>query len=129
MFLFSDLMSYKETFQIFPQLEYLCEVMFLDDISSQGYRDTAEFFLRRSNISSDLINEDQVLSKCLCKVHVDMMELTLTSFYSQKMKQNITWEDGPAYGRQQFVFPDKEKMTGNVFAGSGGFTVSDNEFR
>ena len=57
-FLFSDLMSYKETFQIWPQLEYLCEVMFLDDISSQGYRDTAEFFLRRSNIKSDLINED-----------------------------------------------------------------------
>ena len=32
-FLFSDLMSYKETFQLFPQFEYLCEVLFLDDLT------------------------------------------------------------------------------------------------
>lgn len=61
-FLFSDLMSYKETFQLFPQLEYMCEVMFLDDITSQGYLETANAFLARSNISSELINEKNVLS-------------------------------------------------------------------
>lgn len=55
-------MSYKETFQLFPQLEYMCEVMFLDDITSQGYLETANAFLARSNISSELINEKNVLS-------------------------------------------------------------------
>ena len=45
------------------------------------------------------------------------------------MKDNISWEQGPTYGRCQFVFPDKDKLTGNIFAGSGGFTVTDNTFR
>ena len=53
----------------------------------------------------------------------------MASFYSSKMKANSNWENGPGYGRCHFVFPDKEKLTGNVFAGSGGFQVCDNEFR
>ena len=57
-FLFSDLMSYKETFQLFPQFEYLCEVMFMDDITQQGYLYMADQYLNRSNIASELIGED-----------------------------------------------------------------------
>lgn len=56
-FLFSDLMSYKETFQLFPQLEYLCEVMFLDDITTQGYLETASNFQVRSNIAPSLMKD------------------------------------------------------------------------
>ena len=55
-FLFSDLMSYKENFQLFPQLEYLCEVIFLDDMSPNGYLVTADCFLERSKISKELVN-------------------------------------------------------------------------
>ena len=50
------------------------------------------------------------------------------SFYSDKMKENISWEAGPGFSRCQFVFPDREKLTGNVFAGSGGYTVRDSSF-
>lgn len=103
--------------------------MFLDDINLQGYLATADNFLARSNVFEGLIGEEQILSKSLRKVHTDVLELLLNSFYSDKMKENISWEGGPGYGRCQFVFPDKEKLTGNVFAGAGGFQVTDNEFR
>ena len=128
-FLFSDLMSYKESFQLFPQLEYLCEIIFLDDMTPPGYLVTADNFLERSKIAKELISEEQVLSKSLRFVHTNVLELLLNSFYSSKMKENISWEAGPSYGRCQFVFPDKDKLTGNIFAGSGGFAVTDNEFR
>ena len=103
--------------------------MFLDDLTPDGYKFTADLFLERSNVFQDLIDEKHLLSQCLIRVHKDVLELLLGSFYSDKMKENISWESGPGYGRCQFVFPDKEKLTGNVFAGSGGFQVTDNEFR
>ena len=128
-FLFSDLMSYKETFQLFPQLEYLCEVLYLDDLTPAGYLHTADAFLERSKIARELANDDQVLSKCLRTVHQQVSELLLGSFYSARMKENVAWESGPGFGRCAFVFPDKDKLTGNIFAGAGGFTVADSQFR
>ena len=61
-FLFSDLMSYKETFSLFPQLEYLCEVIFLEDMTPAGYQLMADNFLRRSNIAPELIGDDASLA-------------------------------------------------------------------
>ena len=90
-------------------------------MTPNGYLTTADHFLARSNVFQDLIGTEQILSKSLRKVHTDVLELLLNSFYSDKMKENISWESGPGYGRCQFVFPDKEKLTGNVFAGAGGF--------
>lgn len=37
-FNFTDLTTYKELFQLFPQFEYLTEVMFFDDLSQFGYK-------------------------------------------------------------------------------------------
>jgi len=128
-FLFSDLMSYKETFQLFPQLEYYCEVMFLEDMTPQGYQVMADNFLARSNIAPELIGDEQLLSKSLNQVHTDIMDQFKQSFYSAKMKEHSKWEQGPGYGGNFFIFPDGGKLTGNVFAGQGGFTVTDSDFR
>ena len=51
-------MSYKEIVGLFPQFEYLCEVVFLDDINYDGYLYMADQYLNRSNIASELIGED-----------------------------------------------------------------------
>ena len=45
------------------------------------------------------------------------------------MLKHTIWEDTVGYGAAEFVFPDDDKITGNIFAGSGGFTVTDNELR
>ena len=62
-FLFSDLMSYKETFQLFPQLEYLSEVIFLDDMTLLGYTVMADNFLIRSNVATEFLVFDTYTDK------------------------------------------------------------------
>ena len=71
-FLFSDLMSYKEIIMHFPQLEYHCEVIFLEDLRQKGYLLMAENFLSRTNIEKDLIAEEKVLAQALCKIRNDI---------------------------------------------------------
>ena len=45
------------------------------------------------------------------------------------MLKHTVFENTPGMGAAEFVFPDDDKLTGNIFAGSGGFTVTDNELR
>lgn len=63
------------------------------------------------------------------RVHIEVMDTFKQSFYSLKMKEHSKWEQGPGFGGNFFIFPDSGKLTGNIFAGQGGFTVTDNEFR
>ena len=45
----------------------------------------------------------------------------LKSFYSLKMQRHYSFEPTLGYGAAEFLFPDDDKLTGNVFAGPGGF--------
>jgi len=45
------------------------------------------------------------------------------------MKEHSKWEQGPGFGGNIFIFPEVGMLTGNVFAGHGGFTVTDTDFR
>ena len=103
--------------------------MFLDDMTAQGYTVMADNFLHRSKIDRELITPEQQLSKVMQKLHQDVREALLNTFYSSNMKENISWESSPSFARIQMVFPDKQKLTGNIFAGSGGFNIIDNRFR
>ena len=107
----------------------MCEVMYLDDITQNGYLKMATKYLDRSNIASELIGEDQILSKSLQEVRNEVKRFWMKSFYSQKMLKHTIWEETAGHGASEFVFPDDEKLTGNIFAGEGGFTVTDNELR
>lgn len=130
MFLFSDLMTYKETFQLFPQMEYLSEVIFLDDITSNGYLAMAEGYLKRINTGKEIfMDDDQVLSKSLVEVRQRVKQQVFKSFYNSKMLQNIVSEECLTYGAAEFVFPDDDKLTGNIFAGNSGFSVVDPHLR
>jgi hypothetical protein len=61
-------------------------VMFLEDMTPQGYQVMADNFLARSNIAPELIGDEQLLSKSLNQVHTDIMDQFKHSFYSAKMK-------------------------------------------
>ena len=41
------------------------------------------------------------------------------------MLENTVSEETLSFRAAEFVFPSKDKITGNVFAGEGGFSVSD----
>jgi hypothetical protein len=129
-FLFSDLMSYKELFQMIPQLEYMCDIMFLDDLNNAGYQAMTDSFLQRSNIIDDLQQDDNnSLNKALNEVRNFIDIQWRKAFYSTKMLQFTSHEETPGVCAQKFVFPDGGQLNGNVFASQAGFDHMDNNLR
>ena len=45
------------------------------------------------------------------------------------MLENTVSEETLSFRAAEFVFPNKDKISGNVFAGDGGFSVSDPQLR
>ena len=64
-FSFSDLMTYKEVFQLFPQFEYLTEVCFLDDLAPHGYQAMVDSFLTRSKLGIGIEANEQGVGKAM----------------------------------------------------------------
>jgi hypothetical protein len=79
-FLFSDLMAYKEIFMMFPQLEYTCEVIFLDDLNPKGYQMMAANYLERVKITEELIGREQNLTKALVDIRRIVRDQLIESF-------------------------------------------------
>lgn len=57
-FIMSDLMSYKESITMFPQLEYMCEVAYFEDLTQQDYLDTAVTFFAHSHLPDEILGDD-----------------------------------------------------------------------
>lgn len=55
----SDLQTYHEWISLFPGLETRCEVMFLDDLSKDGYSSLTRTFLDRSKMDEGAPDEDR----------------------------------------------------------------------
>jgi hypothetical protein len=53
---------------MYPQLEYCCEVIFLDDLNVKGYEIMASNYLDRAKIHRELIGEDNNLPRALVAV-------------------------------------------------------------
>lgn len=58
-FMISDLQTYHEWISLFPGLETRCEVMFLDDLSKDGYSSLTRTFLDRSKMDEGAPDEDR----------------------------------------------------------------------
>jgi hypothetical protein len=55
----NDMQTYHEWFSLLPGLETKCEVMFLDDLTSQGYQALTSAFLQRTKIDGDMEEADK----------------------------------------------------------------------
>jgi hypothetical protein len=73
-------MAYKECFAMYPQLEYACEVIFLDDLNKQGYLEMANNYLSRVQIAEELIGEHQNLPNALVDIRIAVKDQLLKSF-------------------------------------------------
>ena len=90
-----------------PQLEYMCDIMFLDDLNNAGYQAMTDSFLQRSNIMEDLQQDDNnSLNKALNEVRNFIDIQWRKAFYSTKMLQFTSHEETPGVSAQKFVFPD-----------------------
>lgn len=50
----NDMQTYHEWFSLFPGLETKCDVMFIDDLTTDGYHQLTRTFLERSKIDEDM---------------------------------------------------------------------------
>ena len=76
-FMFNDMMTYKEIVQLFPQLEYSCEVLYMEDLTQQDYLDMTNLFLFRQNVSEEFYENDMAYSKSLLEVRNRVKQLLL----------------------------------------------------
>jgi len=57
-FMINDLQTYHEWVSLFPGLETKCDVMFMDDLTNEGYNQLTRTFLNRAKIDEDM-GEDE----------------------------------------------------------------------
>lgn len=66
-FMINDMQTYHEWFSLFPGLETKCDVMFMDDLHTEGYYSLTQTFLERSKIDEDMEDaEKEHLVKAMC---------------------------------------------------------------
>jgi hypothetical protein len=53
---------------LFPQLEYSCEVLYMEDLTQQDYLDMTNLFLFRQNVTEEFYENDMAYSKSLLEV-------------------------------------------------------------
>jgi hypothetical protein len=128
-FNFTDLTSYKELFQMYPQFEYLTEVMFFDDLSPLGYRAMVDSFLGRSKLDIIDYNDHADIATAMFTVRDKVRQQLSRSFYSQKMLRASVNELCVNFGATEFIFPNDQKVTGNIFVSPSGFHVMDKDMR
>jgi hypothetical protein len=56
----NDMQTYHEWFSLFPGLETKCDVMFIDDLNTDGYTQLTKTFLERSKIDEDMEENEKV---------------------------------------------------------------------
>lgn len=92
-FMINDMQTYHEWFSLFPGLETKCDVMFVDDLHTEGYRSLTGTFLERSKIDEDMDDEDKThLIKSMVEAKEIAKKKIFDNFYTQEALRNISYE-------------------------------------
>jgi hypothetical protein len=85
----NDLQTYHEWFSLFPGLETKCDVMFLDDLTTEGYKGLTTTFLERSKIDEDMAEAEKTsLVMCMVEARVVTWKKMFAVFYSAAARNN-----------------------------------------
>jgi hypothetical protein len=121
----NDKQTYHEWFSLFPGLETKCDVMFLDDLTKEGYRSLTKTFLNRSRIDDDM---EEAEKTALIKSIVEAKEIAKTkifeNFYTQISLKNYVYEEYLNGQGTEVVYPDEEKAHFFMF-NDGNFKIYD----
>lgn len=55
----NDMQTYYEWFSLYPGMEARCDVMFVDDLSRDGYKQMTRAFLERTKIDEDMEDKER----------------------------------------------------------------------
>jgi hypothetical protein len=83
-FMIDDFQTYYEWVSLFPALEVLCEVMHMDELSTEGYRRfTQQFFLQRA--SENNLFQESKLQSAIVELRQIVKNTVVNNFYSPAM--------------------------------------------
>lgn len=124
-FMVSDMQTYQEWFSLFPGLESKCDVMFLDDLTKDGYRSLARAFLERTNLDED-IEEDEKSSLVESLVHIKeiVKGKVFDLFYSQDALRYYVHDDFLNGHGAETLYPSERKVHFSLLE-DGNFKVQD----
>jgi hypothetical protein len=93
-FMINDLQTYHEWFSLFPGLETKCDVMFLDDLTTEGFHSLTRTFLERAKIDEDMEEEEKThLVKSMVKAKEVAKDKMKDYFYTEAAWKNYACED------------------------------------
>lgn len=91
-FLIDDFQTYYEWVSLFPSLETLCEVTFVDELNSEGYkRYTQQFFAARA--SENNLFQESKLQSAIVELRQIVKNSVANMFYSPQMLKYTVSDD------------------------------------
>lgn len=124
-FMVNDLQTYHEWFSLFPGLETKCDVMFVDDLTSAGYRQLTRAFLQRAKIDEDMTESEKTnLVKSIVQAKDIAKDKMFVNFYSQQARRNYVCDEYLNGQGTEVVYPNEKKAHFNLFE-DGDFKVRE----
>jgi hypothetical protein len=121
----NDLQTYHEWVSLFPGLETRFDVMFVDDLSTEGYKQMTKTFLERTKIDEDMDAADMshlvkslVHAKDACKYRM------FDNFFAPSAQRNMKHEEYMNGQGMEAMFPNAQKANYYLFD-DGNFKVMD----
>ena len=124
-FIINYLKTYHEWFSQFPGLETKCDVMFLDDLMTEGFASLTRTFLERAKIDEDMEEEEKGrLVKSMVKAKEVAKDRMKDYFYTEAAWKNYAWEEY-LNGQGMETVHANERKAHFFMLGDGNFKVYD----
>ena len=124
-FMINDMQTYHEWFSLFPGLETKCDVMFVDDLSPEGYRALTRAFLERTKIDEDMEEDEKTnLVKSIVQAKEIAKAKIFENFYTTADLRNYACDDYLNGQGVETVYPNERKAHFAMLE-DGNFKVYD----
>ena len=122
-----DMQSYFEWVGLFPQMEYMFEVAYMDDLSNEGYKQVTQAYLSNRESDNSIFAEAK-LTSAIVELKQLVKNNVLQSFYSPQMLKHTSSDDYMVTSITEFIMASDTKLNGYLFS-DGLFDLSDPHHR
>lgn len=122
-----ELQTYFEGVGLFPGLEALCEFVYMDEMSNEGFKVATQAFFEEKASDNSIFN-DQKLTSAMVELRQLVKNQVLQCFYSPQMLKHISSDDYMTFSVTEFIMTTDQKLNGYLYS-DGNFTVGDPSHR
>ena len=106
----NELQTYYEWVSLFPGLESKCDVMFMEDLSSDGFKQVTKQFLERCKIDEDMEEEERTnLVKSMIYAKETVKAKIFENFYNADYLKNYSNEEYLNGQGVEYIYPNEKK--------------------